>query len=340
MLAETKIQDLSGASKQIAALETKLTEANAVAQTLQSAKQTAERKTTEAEAAAAKVQETLTACNGKIKGMETDLATAQSRIAALEDQHELQKQQDLIPGLNQQIATLREQLVQAENNMVDMSATLREKNEAIQSAEQTTAELQGTKDQLQQALNANQVTITELQGKLAELQKAASTQAAVAPQPVLSQPSEPAASIDQDKDGVADQFDLCASTTAGVTVNELGCPQKSSIVLEGVNFKSGTSELLPDAVKVLDKVAATLTKHAGLKIEVAGYTDAMGDPKRNLELSMARAQAVVKHLTAGGITASRLTAIGFGKENPIADNASAAGRSKNRRVELHPVTQN
>lgn len=337
MLAETKIQDLSGAGKQIADLETKFTEANAVAQTLQTAKQTAERKVSEAEAASVRLQETLTACNGKIKTLEADLTAAKDRIGTLEDQHELQKQQDMIPGLNQQIATLRDQLVQAENNMVEMSATLREKNEAIQAAEQNHAELQSTKDQLQQALNASQVIITELQGKIAELQKAPA-QAATLPQPVLSSPGAPAS--DQDKDGVADQIDLCANTTAGTAVNELGCPQKSGIVLEGVNFKSGTAELLPEAMKVLDKVVASLTKHPELTIEVAGYTDAMGDSKRNLELSMARAQSVVKHLTAGGIAAARLTAIGFGKENPIADNTTAAGRSKNRRVELHPVMKN
>ena len=94
--------------------------------------------------------------------------------------------------------------------------------------------------------------------------------------------------------------------------------------------------LAPESQKKLDAVAAALAQAPQLNIEVAGYTDAAGDPQRNLELSAQRSQAVVKYLSGKGVT-STLTAKGYGKENPVADNATAAGKQKNRRVELHPL---
>ena len=109
------------------------------------------------------------------------------------------------------------------------------------------------------------------------------------------------------------------------------------IILEGVNFKSGTAVFTPESQKNLDKVATALSHVPQLKIEVAGFTDSAGDPKRNLELSIQRSQAVVSYLVTKGVAAGQLTAKGYGKENPIADNATAAGKQKNRRVELHPL---
>ena len=87
----------------------------------------------------------------------------------------------------------------------------------------------------------------------------------------------------------------------------------------------------------LDQVAASLAGNPEVKVEVAGYTDSVGDPGRNQQLSVRRAQAVVDYLAARGVTKGRLTAKGYGQESPIADNATVDGRSRNRRVELHPI---
>ncbi len=65
-----------------------------------------------------------------------------------------------------------------------------------------------------------------------------------------------------------------------------------------------------------------------------GYTDNVGDPAANRNLSEQRAAAVVGALTGAGIDASRLKAVGFGQDKPVADNNSEEGRAKNRRVEL------
>jgi outer membrane protein OmpA-like peptidoglycan-associated protein len=153
-----------------------------------------------------------------------------------------------------------------------------------------------------------------------------------------SPPEQPVPAIaDQDKDGVADMADLCANSPAGSSVNALGCPAGQGIVLEGVNFKSGTVSFTPESQKTLDNVVSALSHVPQLKLEVAGYTDSAGNAQLNLALSKQRAQAVFSYLASKGIADKRMVVKGYGQDNPIADNATAAGRQKNRRVELHPM---
>lgn len=71
-----------------------------------------------------------------------------------------------------------------------------------------------------------------------------------------------------------------------------------------------------------------------LRLGVEGHTDNTSTPAHNQQLSEARAKAVVAALTAEGVAGSRLLAAGFGQSKPLADNATEAGRAKNRRVEL------
>jgi len=77
-----------------------------------------------------------------------------------------------------------------------------------------------------------------------------------------------------------------------------------------------------------------LQQNADLKLRVEGHTDSQGNGAANQALSEKRAQAVVAWLTGKGISASRLTAKGFGATKPVADNSTDDGRAKNRRVEL------
>lgn len=76
------------------------------------------------------------------------------------------------------------------------------------------------------------------------------------------------------------------------------------------------------------------TENAALKLRVEGHTDNQGAAAANQALSETRAQAVVAWLTGRGVSASRLTTAGLGQTRPVADNATDAGRAKNRRVEL------
>lgn len=104
---------------------------------------------------------------------------------------------------------------------------------------------------------------------------------------------------------------------------------------EQVLFDFDKAELKPQARDNLAKVAAVLRKYDKTEITVAGHTDNVGSASYNRELSLRRANAVRLFLIEQGIAPSRLHAMGFGFDRPVASNATAAGRALNRRVELH-----
>ncbi len=140
--------------------------------------------------------------------------------------------------------------------------------------------------------------------------------------------------LDSDGDGVVDSLDRCPDTKAGVKVDDKGCEIPAVIVLKGVNFATSSAKLIPESLAILDEAAATLAKSSDIKAEVAGHTDNRGAPAKNKKLSQQRAEAVMNYLVSKGVDASRLTAKGYGQENPIADNGTEDGRAQNRRVEL------
>jgi outer membrane protein OmpA-like peptidoglycan-associated protein len=145
---------------------------------------------------------------------------------------------------------------------------------------------------------------------------------------------------DADMDGVLNPADRCPGTPVGQRVDARGCPVlftgvQRTIVLEGVNFETGSANLTDQSHATLDRVAASLAAYPLLRVEVAGYTDSRGSAATNLRLSQARAAAVRTYLINQGVSSRQLTSRGFGAGNPIASNATAAGRARNRRVELH-----
>jgi len=149
---------------------------------------------------------------------------------------------------------------------------------------------------------------------------------------------------DSDHDGVYDGLDNCPGTPSGKPVDARGCPEpekpaaifagKKNLVLEGVNFETNSAELTSSSSEVLDRVAQSLKDWPDVKVEIGGYTDSVGSEGHNLSLSRARAESVRDYIMKRGIDSSRLVAKGYGESNPIADNGSAEGRAKNRRVEL------
>lgn len=82
------------------------------------------------------------------------------------------------------------------------------------------------------------------------------------------------------------------------------------------------------------EVLKLLQQNPQLRLAVQGHTDNVGTPGRNQQLSDDRAATVVAELTRAGVAGSRLQPAGFGQTKPLADNATEAGRAKNRRVEL------
>jgi OOP family OmpA-OmpF porin len=106
------------------------------------------------------------------------------------------------------------------------------------------------------------------------------------------------------------------------------------VALYGVLFDFNKSTLQPSSDATLQPVANIMAADKALKLEVQGHTDNVGNDAFNQTLSEARAKAVVTWLTQHGVAADRLTAKGYGKTKPIADNGSDEGRAKNRRVEI------
>lgn len=99
-----------------------------------------------------------------------------------------------------------------------------------------------------------------------------------------------------------------------------------------VRFKSGSSEITFGSRAQLRSVAAIMKAYPSVAIKIGGYTDNVGDPQANMRLSDARAKRVMEELIKLGVQASRLEAEGYGDQHPIADNATAEGRAKNRRT--------
>lgn len=102
----------------------------------------------------------------------------------------------------------------------------------------------------------------------------------------------------------------------------------------GIYFDVDSAVIKPESEAALKEILALLQAQPALKLTVAGHTDAANTDAYNLKLSQQRAEAVVAWLVRHGVDAGRLAAKGFGESQPIADNATAAGRALNRRVEV------
>ena len=135
---------------------------------------------------------------------------------------------------------------------------------------------------------------------------------------------------DTDGDGVPDKLDKCPNTPAGFSVDEHGCGIKKRLE---VHFESNEAKLTPDSMRKIKAFADYLKRKPKATVTIEGYTDSSGDMKKNMKLSQQRALSVKKALISFGIKPGRITAVGKGSLNPIADNDTPEGRAKNRRIE-------
>jgi OOP family OmpA-OmpF porin len=104
------------------------------------------------------------------------------------------------------------------------------------------------------------------------------------------------------------------------------------MTLHGTHFAFNKAVLTAVAKDTLNSVVPFLKEHGDAMVEIDGYTDSIGSDAYNQKLSERRANAVKAYLVSQGIAASRITAKGFGKSQPVADNATEAGRAANRRA--------
>jgi OmpA-OmpF porin, OOP family len=109
---------------------------------------------------------------------------------------------------------------------------------------------------------------------------------------------------------------------------------KKGFVTLYINFETNKWDLKEDGLATVKEIVAMLKSAPTLKLSIEGHTDNVGAPASNKLLSENRARSVMKAVLAGGVAPGRVTAVGLGQENPIADNRTDEGRAKNRRVEL------
>lgn len=171
----------------------------------------------------------------------------------------------------------------------------------------------------QAEIQTNNDEIAALKGQIADLEKQ------------KQQVTQASKTLEDEMRSQLESKDVTISKLQGkLTVN----------ILDNVMFDSGEAILKPDGQEVLKKIAAILTEHPQLMIQVVGHTDNV--PIRpaarsrfitNWELSTARALAAVHFLTdQSGIDPRRVGAVGYGEFHPVADNATAEGRARNRRI--------
>jgi OOP family OmpA-OmpF porin len=138
---------------------------------------------------------------------------------------------------------------------------------------------------------------------------------------------------DSDGDGIPDNRDLCANTPRGARVNASGCVDK--LVVQNLVFASNTAELQPQSKTQLSSVVEKIKGNPAIRgMTITGHTDDRGAAAYNQYLSEQRAQAVRNYFIEQGIDGGMIRAVGKGESEPVADNATAAGRAQNRRVEI------
>ena len=140
--------------------------------------------------------------------------------------------------------------------------------------------------------------------------------------------------LDADRDGVNDCVDRCPNTPPGFQVDEYGCIVEQTLVLRAVNFEFDSDRLTDPSKDTLNEIATALVSQPRLHVEIDGHTDATGLAEYNRILSLRRAKSVMKYLITQSVNPDVLSAKGFGKERPIADNSTEEGRTANRRVEF------
>ena len=147
---------------------------------------------------------------------------------------------------------------------------------------------------------------------------------------------------DRDGDGVLDKDDECPDQKGTVANN--GCPEvtqedqkKLNEFAKAILFDLGKATIKPQSAETLDNIVKVLNDFKNAKFSVEGYTDSTGNKAKNIKLSEERAYSVKAYLVEKGINPARLSAKGFGPENPIADNKTKKGRELNRRVEINLV---
>lgn len=125
-----------------------------------------------------------------------------------------------------------------------------------------------------------------------------------------------------------------ATQGTGIGVTQTADNQLKLDIPSDLSFDSGQYHIKPGLHAVLDRFATTLNQNPVTTVRIIGHTDNVGSDATNNPLSVNRAAATRDYLVSRGVASKRISIDGRGEQEPIADNATAAGRAKNRRVEI------
>jgi len=148
---------------------------------------------------------------------------------------------------------------------------------------------------------------------------------------------------DTDGDGIFDDKDKCVDKpeTKNGFEDDDGCPdqipdavKKFSGVIQGISFDKNKATIRPQSKATLGNAATVMKNFPSISFEISGHTSSEGDAAVNQRLSQERADAVKQWLVDNGVSADHIKTRGAGADEPIADNKTAAGREKNRRIEF------
>ena len=146
-------------------------------------------------------------------------------------------------------------------------------------------------------------------------------------EPAIVEQSEVADDTETEAPATEDVVETGEESVEPVTINE-------ELSLDPVTFEVGSATITDEGLAVLDEAAEYLKADPEVTVEIAGHTDSDGDAADNIRLSQARAEEVEAYLESQGIDGARMTPVGYGEDDPIASNASEAGKAQNRRIEF------
>ena len=125
-----------------------------------------------------------------------------------------------------------------------------------------------------------------------------------------------------------------ATKGTGVQVTQTPDNQLKLEIPSDISFDVGRADIKPNLAPILDRFAQTLNENKAAKVRIIGHTDSTGSDAINDPLSVNRASSTRNYLASRGVDANRIAIDGRGSREPVADNATEAGRAKNRRVEI------
>lgn len=218
-----------------------------------------------------------------------------------------------------------------------------EEAEAVAQAKQAEADRTAQAAQREAQLKAEQqaaaVQSAEAEARAARAQAAAADEAAARAQAeAATQQADAAArkSAGQAAQAIEAQKQLRAQLLAqlNAVLQTVDTPRGLVVTMADILFATSKYQLSQNANLALAKMSGVILAHPGLSLKIEGYTDSTGSPQFNLKLSAQRADEVRAFLVSQGLSPDAVTSIGLGAADPVASNDTAAGRQKNRRVEI------